>query len=136
MKMIVVALSVGTLLIGAGCSKPADDATDKRVGELEARVQTLEAQNKDVALKARIVGGLGFQSPLDNFFESDEFWENPYDSGQADCSKGCITALTSQRKTCAIIEDASRRLQCYQDATDRASNCHRQCSGRFPPTIP
>jgi hypothetical protein len=77
-----------------------------------------------------------FRSPLENFFASDEFWQNPYDSGQADCAQRCISTLTSERNACSRIADEGQRQRCFQDALDRASNCQRQCSANHPPPIP
>jgi hypothetical protein len=129
MKAIISVLGVGGLLAWNGW-------TAKKVAALEAKVATLEKRDSDLALKGRIVSSqLLFGSPLDNFFASPEFWENTYDSGQADCSRRCIETLTAERKACEDIADDTQRLQCYEDATARASECHRQCSASFPPPI-
>src|SRR4051794_29658766 len=66
---------------------------------LEARVEALEKRTTDLTLKSQIVGSLGFgKTGLDIFFGEPEFWENPYDSGQADCAKRCISELVERRK--------------------------------------
>jgi hypothetical protein len=128
MKAIVSVLGLGGLLAWNGWAA-------MKVAALEAKVATLEMRNNDLALKGRIVSSQLFDSPLDNFFASPEFWENTYDSGQADCSRRCISTLTAERKACEEIADDTQRLQCYQDATARASECHRQCAASFPPPI-
>ena len=135
MKSIILVLGVSALLTAAGCSRPTDDSTAMKVSALEGKVEKLEKRNNDLALKGRIVSSQLFGSPLDNFFASDEFWQNTYDSGQADCAKRCISMLTSERKACEDIADDTQRLHCFQDATDRASNCQTQCSLSPPPPI-
>jgi hypothetical protein len=133
MKATGLVLMIGVLLVFAGCNPPAaDDATAKKVAELEAKVAALEKRNNDLALKTRIGGSL-FGSPLHNFFASDEFWENPYDSGQADCAKRCITALAAANKACNAKPDGPDKQNCFKDALDRASNCQKGCSASFPP---
>lgn len=139
MKTLATRIPVvlAALLLGACATVPGPDpATEKRIAALEAKVGTLENRNTDLALKARIMGNHLWGSPLDNFFAADEFWENPYDSGQADCSRRCIATLTETRRACARIADESRRLQCYREAAEQASRCHRQCSASHPPPIP
>ncbi len=122
MKEILVFLGVGVLLA----------RTANKVVALEAKVETLKKRNSDLALKARIVSSQLFESPLDNFFNSKEFWENTYDSGQADCANRCIQALNNQRRTCEAITDDTERQKCYQDAVDRASRCQQACPGISP----
>jgi hypothetical protein len=111
--------------------KPSKGPTvAKRLDALKAKVSKLEKRNNDLVLKLRIVSGLfGTGSPLGDFFASDEFWENPYDSSQADCSRRCIRTLTAERAACQNITDPAKRQKCFQDASDRASRCHRQCAG-------
>jgi hypothetical protein len=129
MKAIVSFLGLGGLLAWNGWAA-------MKVAALEAKVATLEKRNSDLALKGRIVSSQLFRSPLEDFFASPEFWENTYDSGQADCARRCIETLTSERKACENIADDTQRLQCFQEASDRASRCQTQCSASFPPPIP
>ncbi len=129
MKAIVLGLGVGVLLTWNGWAA-------RKVAALEAKVETLEKRNSDLALKGRIVSSQLLGSPLENFFASPEFWENTYDSGQADCAKRCISTLTAERKACDKIADDAKRLQCYDDAKNKASRCQTQCSASFPPPIP
>ena len=136
MKAIVLVLGVAALLTCTGCDRSTDEMNTPKVAALEAKVETLEKRNNDLALKGRIVSSQLFGSPPGNFFASDEFWENTYDSGQADCAKRCISALTAERAACQNIADAAKRLQCFQDATGRASSCQTQCSANNPPPIP
>ena len=125
-------VGIAALLVSVGCNTPADRGATERMTALENRIASLEQRNTDLALKTRIVSQL-FGSPLQNFFAADEFWENRYDSGQADCARRCIATLTSERNACAGVTDAAKRQQCYQDATDKASRCQTQCSQNNPP---
>lgn len=134
MKATVLVFAIGLLLTRPGCNHPAADAIAKKVAELEAKVATLEKRNNDLMLKTRIGGSL-FGSPLRNFFASDEFWENTYDSGQADCAKRCIGDLTAENKACTAKPDGPDKQTCFQEAIDRAFNCQKGCSKRFPPPL-
>ena len=140
MKAIVFVLGVGVLLICIGCDQRADNTTnttDKKVAELEAKVATLEKRNDDLELKGRMAGrSFPFGSPLENFFNADEFWENPYDSGQADCARRCVETLQSERRACEAITDCAQRERCFTDVVQRASNCQTNCSRSNPPPIP
>ena len=133
-------LVMGAVLVLSNCSNGdgGDNgrkvaALEKKVGELEAKVTTLTARDSDLALKARIISNQIFASPLDRFFGSDEFWENPYDSGQADCAKRCTATLQSELKIC---DNAGNPSQCRIDAVSRASTCQTRCSTNNPPPIP
>ena len=44
-----------------------------------------------------------------------------------------ISTLTSERKVCENIADATQRQQCFQDAVDRAQYATQSVS--FPPPI-
>ena len=134
-KRVIGVLLVCALFSGCASSLTSVDTTAKKVAALEAKVETLEKRNSDLALKGRIVSSQLFSSGLDRFFGEPEFWENTYDSGQADCAKRCISTLASERKACENIADATQRQQCFQGAVDRASRCQTQCSASFPPPI-
>ena len=122
-----------TLLVGGAIGILL--ARAQRVESLEAKVEALERRNRDLTLKARIVSSQLFGSPLANFFASPEFWENTYDSGQADCARRCIETLTAERKACENIADPTQRQKCFEDAAQRASICQQRCSSSFPPPI-
>ena len=123
------------LLACTSCSQPTDDATAEKIAALEARVETLEKRNSDLALKGQIVSNHLFASGLDRFFGEPEFWENTYDSGQADCAKRCISTLKSENQACEAIADPTERQQCFAAALARASTCQQQCSASNPPPL-
>ena len=132
MKWNVIAGAV-VLTACAACAPPANDDNIKRIADLEAQVATLQQRDSDVRLKARIISNRIFDSPLDRFFGEAEFWENTYDSGQADCSRRCSEVLTSEREACANSADP---VNCFKQAADKANACHTRCAMNFPPPIP
>ena len=137
MKATVLVLVVGALLTFTDCKRSPDEATLQKIAALEGKVATLEKRNSDLEFKGRMAGSsYPFGSPLENFFNSDEFWQNPYDSGQADCARRCVTTLQSERKACENIADCAQRQQCFQDVVTRAATCQKRCSESFPPPIP
>jgi hypothetical protein len=103
---------------------------------LRTRIETLERRASDLALKSQIVSSQLFgKTGLDRFFGEPEFWENPYDSGQADCSRRCIEELATSRQACDGVGDPTKRQACYAEALSRAATCHTRCAQRFPPPI-
>jgi outer membrane murein-binding lipoprotein Lpp len=120
----------------AGCKQagPGNDQLSKRTQDLESKVTRLQERSDDQALKSRIVGSLLSRSPLEDFFASPEFWENTYDSGQADCAKRCISNLTAEKAACLRKPTDAEKQTCNQEAVARASTCQTRCSQSFPPT--
>jgi outer membrane murein-binding lipoprotein Lpp len=143
--VIVIALSVS---IATGCMKaPDSQATDElnaRVEALENEVASLKQEQdqiekkvSDVRLKGRISSNYSvFGSPLEQFFQAAEFWENTYDSALADCQARCIDEIKPRREACEEIEDASERINCFKDASAMGQRCHQECMERFPPELP
>ena len=130
MKTAVFASCLCILLAFGGCRQtgPADDQVAKKVQALESKLDALQKQTDDLKLKNEISSSLLFRSPLDDFFNSPEFWERTYDSGKADCAKRCIKELQTARAAC-MTRPEGQRLQCFQEATDRAAACQKGCSG-------
>ena len=129
------------LLVGAGVGGVAALGA-KTVAALQANVAALEKRNSDLALKSQIVSSqlLGAQGAhgfgLDRFFAEPEFWQNTYDSGQADCSNRCITELTAGTEACkAAHPEGPERQACIQKALDSATTCHQRCAEAFPTPI-
>lgn len=135
MKVKLIVSGACVLLVFAACNMPAaSGASAKRAAELEAKVAELQKRNDDLKFKAKLVND-AFGTPLDNFFNHDEFWDNPYDSAQADCARRCIKALTAEREACGEEPDCVKRQQCFQEAMARGSNCQVQCSQIHPPSL-
>ena len=134
MKAIGLGLAISLVLACTGCN-PVDDATAKKVAALEAKVGELEKRSNDLEFKGRMVGSHLLGSPLGDFFGSDEFWENTYDVGQAECAKRCTSELTSANKACDSIGDCARRQRCRDEAISRASTCQTRCSANNPPQL-
>lgn len=131
MRKMTFVCCLGVLLAAAGCAQngPGEGRLSARLQALENEVEALQKQHDDLALKGQIASSLLFRSPLDDFFNSPEFWENVYDSGEADCARRCIEQITLHRKQCAQIPNDNQRLQCFQEAADRGAACQRQCVG-------
>ena len=129
MKAATLVSCLGVFLVCVGCSQggPEQEELARKVQALEGRVEALQKQAEDLALKSRIASGLLSQGGLADFFQSPEFWENTYDSGEADCARRCIAELQQLRAACAQKPEG-QRLQCYEEASSRAFNCHRQCA--------
>lgn len=113
----------------------SNDAARQSIDDLASRVEALERRTNDLALKGQILGSAFGKSGLDQFFGEPEFWENPYDVGQAECAKRCIQEAATAREACANITDSTARLACYESAAESAARCQAQCSSRFPPPI-
>lgn len=131
LRMMVTLFVVAFLTVSVyGCApnKMEIDLLNKKVTELETKVDTLQKGMGDQQFKSMITSSQLFKSPLEQFFSSPEFWENTYDSSEADCSRRCIKDLQTHRAQCMNIPDDNARLQCFQEASDRAANCHRQCA--------
>jgi hypothetical protein len=131
MAKTVMFLCAGVLLSSAcGGTRPdVVSALEKRVQTLETSQSALQKQSDNLALKARISSGLLHGSPLEDFFASPEFWENTYDSGQADCANRCIKANQEHRAACARLTDPAARQKCYEEALQRVTACQRGCAG-------
>jgi hypothetical protein len=110
----------------------------RRVEALQEAVAALEKRNSDLALKAQIVSSQLFgKVGLDRFFAEPEFWENTYDSGQADCSRRCIEELHTAYAACDAQhpEGSEERANCRAIALANSSKCHQRCAEAFPPPI-
>jgi hypothetical protein len=136
MKAIAFVFGVGVLLTCTGCDRSTDDTIAKKIAALEAKVETLEKRNSDLALKGQIISSQLFPRELADFFASDEFWQKTYDSGRTDCAKRCISTLNSDYKACDKIKDDTERVGCMKKALDRASKCQTQCSASNPLSAP
>ena len=64
-KRVISVLLVCALFSGCASSLTSVDTTAKKVAALEAKVETLEKRNSDLALKGRIVSSQLFSSGLD-----------------------------------------------------------------------
>lgn len=125
-----VILCVGVLLTTACEGQPSEAAAalEQRLQAIEVSQAALRTQAENVALKSEITSSLMHRSPLEDFFSSPEFWENTYDSGQADCSRRCIRDNQQHRAACARLTGTARE-QCYNEALQRVTACQRGCAG-------
>ena len=125
---LFVALLLATLVACEKKEASPDPAYQQRIDSLTTRIAALEQENSQLRLKGRISSSL--KSGLDAFFDADEFWENVIDVGQQECANRCIQATKQHREACAAITDDAKRLACYQEASDNAAACQKQCFGR------
>jgi hypothetical protein len=120
-------------LVLAACD-PAQDS-ERRISELETRIDALEQETQTLRLKGQAMAGFGLfgARPIDSFFASPEFWEQTYDSGQADCSRRCSANLATENTAC---ETSANPQSCREKALQTASNCHTQCAMNNPVPVP
>ena len=78
------------------------DSDETRLAALEEKVGQLERRANDFALKGQILSDVtpSFETGLDRFFGEPEFWENTYDSTQADCSRRCSKDYADYQAIC------------------------------------
>ncbi len=150
LKMTRSALLIGSFsLLLVACTKPGPDP---KVAELEKTVAELEKTGADLQVRldqantlldgevlklqalARIHDFPG--DPLQDFFNSPEFWESTWDSGSSDCNKGCQEANKASRAACAAMTDSDKREACYAEAYLRVCACADGCSKAFRPEAP
>lgn len=127
-----IACSCLGILVSMACSPapPAVDAAlERRLQAIESGHTTLQRQVEGVTLKSEVTSSLLFRSPLQDFFASPEFWQQTYDSGQADCARRCIRANQEQRAACAKLPAGADQARCYDDALQRVTACQRGCAG-------
>lgn len=138
MTMRAFVLSLGCALFVAGCNPaPAGGgATDKRLAELEKSVGALKAQNTDLRAKIRTRNAFPGRSPIDDFFNSPEFWECTYDSSWSDCASRCSKATADRNKACMDKPEGPERVQCVEQAALDGSTCLKNCPVQTSPTDP
>jgi hypothetical protein len=108
-----------------------NDDPDTRLAELEEKVGQLERRANDFALKSQILVDLSspsFETGIDRFFAEPEFWENTYDSSQADCSRRCSADYRSASEACAALADPDERKRCQETADQAVAACHANCA--------
>ena len=107
--------------------------TTKPMGDLEERVAALERRANDFALKGQILSDVtpSFETGLDRFFAEPEFWENTYDSAQADCSRRCSKDYARHLAICDDPNQTPRSEQaaCRTRARETVIACHASCAG-------
>lgn len=104
----------------------------KLVANLEDRVFNLERRANDFALKGQILGDItppSFETGIDRFFAEPEFWENTYDSTQADCSRRCSKDYVEHLAACDALTEPEKRQACRAEAYTTVVACHANCAG-------
>jgi len=122
-------LFIAALTIGCSQMNKDNGELARKVEALEKKIDSLEKQTVQLAVKARIATDFAFSDPWNRFLaESDAFWENPVDVTQVECSKRCTEALQNNNKECLKIVDETARIKCFKDASERAAKCHTDCA--------
>ena len=119
------------VVVTIGCSQLNKDNGElaRKVEALEKKIDSIENQTGQLAVKARIASDFSFLDPWNRFLaESDAFWENPIDVTQVECSKRCTKILQGENTACFKIADDVARQKCLKDASDRAAKCHTDCA--------
>lgn len=124
---VLIAACLLMLLAFGSCTKEGS-GDDKKVKELESKVVELQKKVDDLQLKGQIVTGQLARINIDRSFYTAAFWNQVYDSGQADCARSCIAALNLERDACAQKPTDELKTQCYIAATDRAATCQQRCT--------
>jgi hypothetical protein len=108
--------------------EPRDTGAAMR--DLADRVSALERRANDFALKGQILGDVtpSFETGIDRFFAEPEFWENPYDSSQADCSRRCSEAYRQHLRACDDVAGVTARESCRSQARAAVIACHATCA--------
>ncbi|QCX01431.1 hypothetical protein FGM00_15435 [Aggregatimonas sangjinii] len=116
----------------------ADISMEKRIQDLEKRIEKLQAQLDDQNTKSRLAFMQISSNPMNNstfedfVFASDEFWKNPVDVGFAECSKSCGKAAKKRRDSCAKMGDGQGKIDCYDASRASASKCQKSCRELHP----
>ena len=136
MKTTVFVVSVGCALLAIGCGGAGGGGVDKRLADLEKKVTTLQDQNRDLRVKLRTSHAFPGGSPLQDFFNSPEFWQCAYDSSWSDCSSRCAKQTAERNKACLDKPEGPERQQCVQQVALDGSNCLKACPVQTSPTDP
>lgn len=127
MKTLILLLLCIPLLGLISCqpATTSDPVQAKTIDSLTARIAALESQHTQTLMKGRLAASFG--SPLDDFFNADEFWENTVDVGTSECYKRCAKAASEHRKACDALTDCKKKEDCYKEAATNVANCVQNC---------
>lgn len=107
--------------------------TNGAKGSVEERLDALERRVDDYSLKSEILSDVtpSFDTGLDRFFAEPEFWENTYDSAQAECSRRCSKAYAAHLAICddPIQTPRAEQAACRVMARATVIACHTNCAG-------
>jgi len=142
MKILNALLLLILVLTVSSCSQPSNQGNDKlskTIQSLESKVNDLQKQLDAQELKTRISfmqisSKPLFNTPWEDFvLGSDDFWKNTVDVGLLECSRRCTTAAKKRQAMCAVKSDGQKKIQCYNDSSEKAKLCQKTCQTRFPP---
>jgi hypothetical protein len=135
MKIALFIIALATLTF-TGCKK------NNQATELEKKVATLEKLNKEndkkvmaLAVTVQVLAkNLNHfdHSPLWNFFNASEFWENTYGIDPFRCNNACGSGYNTSLLRCNAIQDSTERNKCITETNLWLINCITGC----PPVNP
>ena len=142
MKNLNVLLLLILALTVSSCSQPSNQGNDelsRTVEKLESKIDDLQKKLDAQEIKTRISFMQISPNPLFNtswedfLLASDDFWKNTVDVGLLECSRRCTTAAKKRQAMCAVKSDGQKKIQCYNDSSEKAKLCQKTCQTRFPP---
>lgn len=143
MRVRAILAGLGCVVLLAGCNPttgggaPGGGGTEKRLAELEKSVGYLKAQNTDLRVKLRTRNSFPGRSPLEDFFNSPEFWQCTYDSSWSDCSARCSANTAAATAACiANKPEGPERAACVEKAGLDGSRCLMNCPVQTSPLDP
>ena len=101
---------------------------EARIAKLESQIQAQQRGIKILALAATTSRGSVFDSPLQQFFDAPEFWEDIYQDEEA-CHSKCYQGFQARMKACEDAEDVEA---CKLKAVEETVDCHIKCDPLQP----
>lgn len=142
MRIRAILAGFGCVVLLAGCNPTTGGGAggggdmEKRLAALETSVTTLKAQNTDLRAKLRTRNAFPGRSPIEDFFNSPEFWQCTYDSSWSDCANRCSAQTAEANKLCLDKPEGPERVKCVNDAAAAGSRCLMNCPVQTSPTDP
>ena len=131
----------GCVALLAGCNPAPGGGSggggaEQRLVELEKSVGVLKAQNTDLRAKLKVRNSFPGRSPIEDFFNSPEFWQCTYDSSWTDCANRGSAQTADANKICLEKPEGPERVTCVNDAAQAGSACLMACPVQTSPTDP
>ena len=99
----------------------------ERLKSLEKEVTNQNQEIVSLAIKTRVSNSSPFKSPLNQFFDSDEFWEGPFDVSKSECYRRCLGLLKQYQDPCYDLSKEEERIECFENALLEIQSCYDNC---------
>lgn len=130
----VIALTIGLLAVSCNDGSSSQEL-EARIAELEAKHEQQQGAIATVAFAATTPRGTVFDSPLKQFFDSPEFWENVVvDSGS--CLSRCAQKRTEGVLACAQAPIDAGCIFVQAAGPITTDDCATECVNQSVPPIP